>query len=108
MGKFLLVNHHWHVNVFASIEERHTGSSLFLQRCLACLVHLTGMVFEMGGKRPYSCCYVRCSFQDLFGIARSFFCSSSIAFFSVLSASMWCIHTVVLRQPLLGRNSVSF
>ena len=29
--------------------------SLFLQRCPACLVHLTWIVFLMGGRWPYSC-----------------------------------------------------
>ena len=32
--------------------------SLLLQQCPACLVHLTLIVFVMGGRRPYSCCFV--------------------------------------------------
>ena len=36
------------------------SSSLLLQQCPACLVHLTCIVFVMGGKWPYSCCLVGC------------------------------------------------
>ena len=34
------------------------SSSLLLQQCPACLVRLTWIVFEMGGKWPYSWCLV--------------------------------------------------
>ena len=37
-----------------------TSSSLLLQQCPACLVHLTCIVFVMGGKWPYSWCLVVC------------------------------------------------
>ena len=47
------------------------SSSLRLQQCPACLVHLTWIVFVMGGKWPYSGCFVGCCLQDLFNIARS-------------------------------------
>ena len=57
------------------------SSSLLLQQCPACLVYLTLMVLQMRGEWPYSCCFQ-----------------------SVLSTSMWCIHTAVLTQLLLGRN----
>ena len=43
--------------------------SLLLQQCPACLVHLTCIVFMMGGKWPYSWCLVECCRQDLFNIA---------------------------------------
>ena len=45
--------------------------SLLLQQCPACLVRLTWIVFVMGGRWPYSCCFVGCCLQDLFNIARS-------------------------------------
>ena len=45
------------------------SSSLLLQQCPACLVHLTCIVFVMGGKWPHSCCFVGCWRQDLFNIA---------------------------------------
>ena len=36
------------------------SSSLLLQQCPACLVRLTWIVFVMGGKWPYSWCFVGC------------------------------------------------
>ena len=39
------------------------SSSLLLQQCPACLVHLTWIVFVMGGRWPYSCCFVGCCLQ---------------------------------------------
>ena len=45
--------------------------SLLLQQCPACLVHLTWIVFVMGGRWPYNWCVVGCYCQDLFNIARS-------------------------------------
>ena len=47
------------------------SSSLLLQQCPACLVHLTRMVCEIGGRLPYSCFLVGCRFHDLFKTARS-------------------------------------
>ena len=42
------------------------SSSLLLQQCTACLVHLTWIVFVIGGRWPYSWCLVGCCRQDLF------------------------------------------
>ena len=36
------------------------SSSLLLQQCPACLVRLTCIVFVMGGRWPYSWCFVGC------------------------------------------------
>ena len=47
------------------------SSCLLLQQCPTCLVHLTWIVFVMGGRWPYSWCFVGCYLQDLFNIARS-------------------------------------
>ena len=44
------------------------SSSLLLQLCPACLDRLTWIVFVMGGRWPYSWCFVGCCFQDLFNI----------------------------------------
>ena len=49
------------------------SSSLLLQQCLACLVHLTLMVCVIWGRWPYSCVLVGCCFQVLFNIARIIF-----------------------------------
>ena len=43
--------------------------SLLLQQCHACLVCLAWIVFVMGGRWPYSWCFVGCCRQDLFSIA---------------------------------------
>ena len=47
------------------------SSSLLLQLCPACLVHLTWIVFMIGGRWLYSWCLVGCCRQDLFKIAYS-------------------------------------
>ena len=47
------------------------SSSFLLQPCPACLVHLTCIVFVLGGGWPYSWCLVGCCRQDLFNIARN-------------------------------------
>ena len=47
------------------------SSSLLLQQCTACLVRLTLIVLVMGGRWPYSCCFVGCCLQNLSKIARS-------------------------------------
>ena len=47
------------------------SSFLLLQQCPACLVRLTWIVFVMGGRWLFSCCFVGCCLQDLFNIARS-------------------------------------
>ena len=39
------------------------SSSLLLQHCPACLVRLTCIVFVMGGRWPYSWCFVGCCCQ---------------------------------------------
>ena len=45
------------------------SSSLLLQQCPACLVHLTWMVLEIEGRLLYSSCFVGCCFQDSFNTA---------------------------------------
>ena len=47
------------------------SSSLLLQQCPACLVHLSWIVFMMGGRYAYSWCLVGFCHQDLFNIARN-------------------------------------
>ena len=49
----------------------HRSSFLLLQQCPVCLVRLTWIVFVMGGRWPYSWCFVGCCRQDLFNIARN-------------------------------------
>ena len=47
------------------------SSSLLFQQCPTCLVRLTWIDFMMGGRWPYSWCFVRCCHQNLFNIART-------------------------------------
>ena len=47
------------------------SSPLLLQQCPTCLVRLTLIVFVIGGRWPYSWCFVWCCLHDLFKIARS-------------------------------------
>ena len=47
------------------------SSSLLLQQGPAYLVHLTLIVFVMGGRWPYSYIFVGCCLQDFLNIARN-------------------------------------
>ena len=66
--------------------------SLFLQQCPACLVCLTWMILEMRGKWLYSCCFVKCCFQDLFNIACSILVQFPSSFFSVCFVSIYVVY----------------
>ena len=61
------------------------------------------IVFLMGGRWPYSCCFVRFCLQ-----LAAFFCNSHVFSLYVLVASTWCIHIAASILLLLGRNSASF
>ena len=61
----LLFGHMWGFHRSTSL----TSSSLLLQQCPACLVHLILIFFMMGGRWPYSWCFVGCCHQVLFRIA---------------------------------------
>ena len=67
------------------------------------------MVFEMGGMWLYSCCFVRCCFQDLLNIACSTLVQLPSRFFSIHLVNKWCIHIAVWTWLLLlGKNCVLF
>ena len=68
------------------------SSSLLLQQCPACLVHLTWIVFVMGGRWPYSYCFVGCCLQDLFNIACSILMYLLSSFFSIHLVSVHVVH----------------
>ena len=63
VGKFLLVDQHWHVHV-----SRSMSLFLFLQQCSTCLVRLTWMILVMGDRQLHSNCFVGCCFQDMLNI----------------------------------------
>ena len=68
--------------------------SLFFQQSPAFLVCLFWMIFEMDGRWPYSCCFVKYCFEDLFNIARSILMLllSSFFFFSIRLVSVHVMH----------------
>ena len=68
------------------------SSSLLLQQCPACLVRLTWIVFVMGGRWPYSCCFVGCCLQDLFNVAGSILVLLPSSFFSSRFVSVQVVH----------------
>ena len=59
------------INVGVHRSTSLMSSSLLLQQCPACLVRPTLIVFVMGGRWPYSWCFVGCCHQDLFNITRN-------------------------------------
>ena len=76
-------------------------SFLLLQQCPTCLVCLTWMVLEIGGRWLYNC-FMWCCFQDLFNTAHNILVQLSSSFFFICFVS---IHTVQLIQPWLGKKS---
>ena len=58
---------------------------------LACLVRLVWMIWEMGGRWPYSCCFVGCCFQDLFSIVRIIL-GQLLSSFSKCKVSVHVVH----------------
>ena len=78
---------------------------LILQQSWACLACLSWIVYEMGSKWLYKCCFVGCCFQVLFKQHAAFLCISSWAFSSgILLMSQWCHYTIVLILLLCGRK----
>ena len=71
------------------------SSSLLLQQCPACLVRLILIVFVMGGRQPYSCCFVRCCLHELFSLLAAFLCSCRPAFFSMHSRGDLSVSAIV-------------
>ena len=69
-----------------------TSSSLFLQQCPACLVHLIWMVLEIGSRLPYNCCFMGCHFQDLFNIVCSILVQPLSSFFSICFVIVHVVH----------------
>ena len=66
--------------------------SLFLQKCPTCLVHLTWIVFVIGGKWQYSCCFVGCCLQDLINTTRNIAVMFLSSFFSLRLVSVHVVH----------------
>ena len=57
---------------------------------VSCLSYLNGL--EMGGRWPYSCCFVGCCFQNLFNIAHSILVQFPSSFFFIHLVSILVVH----------------
>ena len=66
-GMWVLAGHPAFAHPYEGVHRSKSlmSLSLLLQQCPTCLVRLTGIVFMMGDKWPYSSCFVRCCLQDL-------------------------------------------
>ena len=73
------------------------SSSLLLQQYSRCLVRQTLIVFVMGGKWPYSYCFVECCLQDLFNIARNILVllPSSVFFIRLVSVYVLYLYSSI-------------
>ena len=49
---------HWRMSLVSSF--------LLHQQCPTCLVHSISLIFELGGRWPYRCCFVGCCFQNIY------------------------------------------
>ena len=66
--------------------------SLLLQQCPTCFVCLIWMIFEMGGRWLYSCCFFGYCFQNLFNIAHSILVQLPSSFFSIHLVSIHVVY----------------
>ena len=84
------------------------SSSLHLQQRPACLIHLIWMVLEMGGRWPYSCCFMGCCFQDLFITARSILVQLPSSYFSTRLVSVHVMHPYCSRNITAAWKKLHF
>ena len=77
--------------------------SLFLQKCPECLVRQTWMVLGMGGRCPYSCCFVWWYFENLFHTARSILVQLPSSFFSIVS--IYVVHPYSSMDMTVARKN---
>ena len=102
----------WSSYICASVWRRASimSSSLLLQQCPACLVRLIWMISKMGGRWPYSCCFVGCCYQDLFNVACSILVHLPSSFFSIRLVSVQVVHpyssmdTTVAWKNIMDRS----
>ena len=86
------------------------NSPLLLQQCPAYLARLVWMVFEMGGKCPYSCCFVGCCLQDLFNTARRILGQLPSSFHSIRLVSVHVVHpySSIDTTPAWKKNALFY
>ena len=73
--------------------------SLFLQQSPTYLVRLTWMVLEIGGRWPYSYCFVGCWFEDLFNTARNILVQLPLSFSPLHFISVHMVHPYRIDTP---------
>ena len=81
----LLLGHMWGVHWSTSLMS----SSLFLQQCPACLVHLTWIVFVMGGRWPYSWCLWGVATRTCSILLATFMCNCRLTSSPVPKLNYW-------------------
>ena len=84
------------------------SSFLLFQQCTVCLVHLIWMILEMGGRWPYSRCFVGCYFQNLFNIACCIFEQLLSSFFSILFVSFHIVQPYNKMDSTTAREKLCF
>ena len=84
------------------------SSPLLLQQCPACLVRLTWIVSVMGGRWPYSWCFVGYCRQDLFNIARNILVLLSSSFFFSRFVSVQVVHPYSSIDPTTAWKKLHF
>ena len=82
VGMLFLVVQHFYVHVKGSMGECHWWF------CSACCVHLTWMVLEIGGRWPYTCCFMGYYFLDLFSFACNILEPLLSSFFTICFVSI--------------------
>ena len=84
------------------------SSSLLLQQCPTRVLRLTWLVFVMGGRWLYSCCWVRCCLQDLFNIVRSILVKLPSSFFSIFLVSVHVAHPYSSMETTVAWKKLRF
>ena len=82
-----------------------SASHVLLQQP-ACPVRLIWMVFEMGGRWPFSYCFVGCCFQDLFKMARSILVQLLSSFFSIRLVSIQVVNSYSSLDTTAARKKL--
>ena len=108
VDKFLLVILHLCVHVKGSIGECHLWVCPCTSSSIPHFVHWIWMVFEIGGRYPYSCCFVGCCFQDLSNIACSILMQLPSSFFSLNLVSVHVVHPYSSMDTIAAWKKLHF
>ena len=84
------------------------SSSLLLQQCPACLVHLTLIVFVMGGRQPYNCYFVGCCHEGLVQYSSQHSCVIAVKPFLLHLVSVRVVHPYSSINTTAAWKNLSF